>query len=117
MDNDINRREFVSKAACALAGSAVLTKLGVAGAPAPELPRPGEADWTNYTGNLRGTRFNVSEHTIGKENVDRLKVKWQFGVKEPIESTPTVVGDTLFFPVLGTLYALDSQTGALEMEV
>ena len=114
MGNDINRREFVSKAAYAVAGSAALTKLGIAGAPAPELPKPGEADWANYTGNLRSTRFNVGEHTIGKETVDRLKVKWQFGVKEPIESTPTVVGDTLFFPVLGTFYALDSQTGHLK---
>jgi len=114
MDRGVNRREFLSKAAYTLAGSTVLTKLGIAGAPAPDPPTPGKGDWAGYSYDLRSTRFNANEKTIGKGNVDRLKVKWKFDVKEPIGSTPTVVGDTLFFPGEGVYYALDSQTGKLK---
>ncbi len=114
MDDGVNRREFVSKTAYAFAGSTVLAGLGVTVASAQDLPKPGNGDWVRYIGDLRGTRFNANETTIGKDNVDRLKVKWQFDLEQPIQSTPTVVGDTLFFPVNGAYYSLDSQTGQLK---
>jgi glucose dehydrogenase len=66
---------------------------------AAALPQPGLADWTRYGHDLHNTRFNAAERTLGVANVGKLKVKWQFATEDgwPIQSTPAVIGDTLFF--------------------
>ena len=116
-DNSFTRRQFVQ-------GAAGLSALGVAGSLLPsssrlmaaDLPRPGEADWPRFGYDLHNTRFNVNEKTIGPQNVDRLKLKWKFATMDhwPIQTTPTVIGDTLFFGAGGWYYALESATGKLK---
>jgi glucose dehydrogenase len=83
---------------------------------AADLPKPGVADWPTYARDLHGTRFNPNETIIGPDNVDRLKIKWQFATIDdwPIQVTPTVVGDTVFFGAGAYCYALDSSTGEMK---
>ena len=113
----ITRRQFVEGAGCAAAALSVSTLpsfapgTGVQAAQGPTPATPGAGDWSRYGSDLRNTRFNPHETTIGKGNVDRLKEKWKFQVDVPIGTTPTVVGDTLFFSSYTTCYALDRETG------
>ena len=115
----LNRREFVATGAYALTASMAMSSKFVAplvaASPYPaDQPEAGSADWPRYGYDLHNTRWNVNEKTLGKNNVDRLKLKWQFDIREPIETTPTVLGDTLFFGAPGAFYALDSATGQLK---
>ena len=78
-------------------------------------PRTGAADWPRFGKDLKNTRFNPAESRLGRENVERLKVKWSFQADMPIQTTPTVVGDTLFFGDFGGYqYALERATGRLK---
>jgi glucose dehydrogenase len=110
----MTRRQFVERAGC-VAGA-----LSVSGLPAftphrvvhaADEPVPGPADWLRYGADLRNTRSNPNEKIIGKGNVDRLKEKWHFQVDVPIATTPTIIGDTLFFGSYAAVYALDARTG------
>ena len=65
-----------------------------------------------YGFDLHNTRFNGQESTLGRENVDRLRLKWRHQIGAPIQSTPLVIGDTLFVGAWdGHYYGLDSSTG------
>ena len=64
-----------------------------------------------YGYNLQNTRFNPNENFLGNDNVERLKIKWQFDLDVPIETTPVVIGDLLFLGVPGAVYALNTRTG------
>jgi len=112
--SEVTRREFVKN--MTLAGSMAAL------VPTLQLPRPGmsqeglgqtgRGDWVRFGYDLHNTRFNPVEDQLGKSNVGRLKVKWKFETDAPIQTTPTVVGDTLFFGTLsGYQYALESATG------
>ena len=109
----LNRREFVGSGARTVAALAVAPGF-VCGGFAAGLLNPAPGDWTRYGRDIHNTRFNSHETTIGRSNVDRLKVKWQFDIDVPIETTPTVVGDTVYFVAPGAYYALDSRTGQLK---
>ena len=79
---------------------------------AAESPEPGPSDWPRFGFDLKNTRFNPHEKSLGKGNVGGLKPRWRREVGAPIQTTPAVVGDTLFFTTYaGDLWALDSQTG------
>ncbi|MCZ6878347.1 MAG: PQQ-binding-like beta-propeller repeat protein, partial [Acidobacteria bacterium] len=79
---------------------------------AQSLPRPGPADWPRFGCDLQNTRFNARERTLGRDNVGRLKMKWSFQADGVIQTTPTVIGDTLFFGTQsGQEFALETQTG------
>jgi len=72
----------------------------------------GKGDWLRFGYDLHNTRFNSSEDELGKDTVGQLKLKWTFETDAPIQTTPTVVGDTLYFGTnSGYQYALDSATG------
>ncbi|MCZ6484503.1 MAG: PQQ-binding-like beta-propeller repeat protein [Acidobacteria bacterium] len=73
-------------------------------------------DWPVSTYDIRGTRFNQHETIIGRENVERLQVKWiSEAAGNANQTTPSVVGDSLYFPAHdGYVYALDSSSGALK---
>ena len=72
----------------------------------------GSSDWPRFGCDLRNSRFNSKENQLGKENVGQLDVKWKFETDAPIQTTPTVIGNTLYFGTLaGYQYALDSTTG------
>lgn len=79
---------------------------------AQSLPRPGPADWPRFGYDLQNTRFNARESRLGRDNVGRLKMKWSFQADGVIQTTPTVIGDTLFFGTQsGQEFALETQTG------
>ena len=109
----LDRRKFL-----AVGGMSALSGWMLGGNLAPVFaaaaPEPAPGDWQRYGYDLRNTRFNPHERTIGKNNVARLKKKWEFTIEVPIETTPTVIGDDLFFGAPGAYYALDSQTGKMK---
>src|SRR3990172_10369243 len=116
-NHGVTRRQFLERtgnlAAAGAVGSLVpFRRLWAADEP----PTPGESDWTRYGYDLHNTRFNAKEKIIGPNNVDRLKVKWQFDTLDgwPVQTTPTVIGDTLFFGAGGYFYGLESRRGKLK---
>lgn len=80
----------------------------------------GPGDWSTWSKDAVGSRFNATEHRIGPGTVDRLKLKWAFTYpkgEEQGQGTPrgqaAVVGDTVYFGgPFGKLYARDARTGA-----
>lgn len=110
----VNRRDFLQQAGMAsvalAAGAGVSSQILAQG-----LPRPGAADWRRFGYDLHNTRFNARETVLGPDNVSRLKLKWTFQAEAQIQTTPTVIGDTLFFGAHdGYQYALESATGKLK---
>ncbi len=94
----------------------VTLSLASAGAAGPAaLPRPADAkDWPTYNADLRGTRHNVGEKTLGRDSVPQLVEKWRYpptlsltfvGV---IHATPVVVNGHVYFgtATLPTVYKL-----------
>ena len=76
------------------------------------VPQPGPADWPRFGYDLQNTRFNAKEKILGVENVGRLKLKWSAVSDGVIQTTPTVIGDTLFFGTQsGYEYAIETHTG------
>lgn len=77
-------------------------------------------NWPVYGGDTGNTRFSQSKQ-INTTNVDKLKVKWalQLGSLRSQESTPILVGDTLYvsssFGPKNT-FALDARTGAIKWQ-
>jgi alcohol dehydrogenase (cytochrome c) len=71
--------------------------------------------WATYGGDAANTRFSPLSQ-INRSNVARLKVAWvaQLGSLEAQESTPLVVGDTLFVTTSSGpryVYALNARDG------
>jgi alcohol dehydrogenase (cytochrome c) len=75
-------------------------------------------NWPVYGGDSGNTRFSKSTQ-INASNVDKLKVQWalQLGTNRSQESTPILVGDTLFvtssFGPKNT-YAVNAKTGEIK---
>jgi alcohol dehydrogenase (cytochrome c) len=75
-------------------------------------------NWPMYGGDSGNTRFS-SSNQINAGNVNKLKVQWalQLGTNRSQESTPILVGDTLFvtssFGPKNT-YAVDARTGQVK---
>jgi glucose dehydrogenase len=61
------------------------------------------ADWPMYNYDVIGTRHNVGERSLGKDNVARLEEKWRFPAKGSwefvgvIHATPVVVNGCVYF--------------------
>ena len=76
---------------------------------------PGPSDWSRFAYDLHNTRFNSRETSLNAGNVGRLKLKWRHEVGAPIQTSPTVVGNSLFTGAWdGYFYALDTETGELK---
>ncbi len=107
-----DRREFLKRVG-SLGALSVLGPGAVRGSQRISAPAPdsGTVHWARYGYNLQNTRFNPNENFLGKDNVERLKIKWQFDLDVPIETTPVVIGDLLFLGVPGAVYALNTRTG------
>ncbi|MEE8177344.1 MAG: PQQ-binding-like beta-propeller repeat protein [Acidobacteriota bacterium] len=111
---DVSRRKFMEEVAAGATLAALGPFVSVGRAQSAELPQPGRSDWPRFGYDLHNTRFNSRENQLGKDNVGRLKVKWEFDAGAPSQTTPAVVGDTLYFGTwAGDFFALDSRTGAL----
>lgn len=113
----ITRRQFIRDTGSSIAVMGTLGYLvpwrRLSGA---EMPRPGDADWPRFGYDLHNSRFNAREKTIGPSNANRLKMKWKFTTLDgwPVQTTPIVIGDTLFFGGGGYYYALETATGKLK---
>jgi polyvinyl alcohol dehydrogenase (cytochrome) len=107
-----NRREFLTHAGTAVAATTLLPSIRGQGRMRPV---PGPADWPRFASDLHNTRFNSLENTINPGNVGRLRLKWRHEVGAPIQTTPAVVGDSLFIGAWdGNYHALDTETGELK---
>ena len=110
----VGRREFIGH--WAAAGTAALATASRWGLPMDLFGQsaavPGTGDWSRFGYDIHNTRFNSREEKLGRDNVGRLKQKWIFESDAPIQTTPTIVGDTLFFgTIAGHQHALDVATG------
>ena len=95
--------------------TAILSLLALALAvPAPAQAQKG---WGAYGGDTTNRRFSPLTQ-VNTGNVGQLKVAWvlQFGTLEAQESTPVVVGDTLYVTTSAGpryVYAVNAKTGAI----
>jgi alcohol dehydrogenase (cytochrome c) len=85
--------------------------LGLAGAASAQ-------NWPVYGGDAGNTRFSQSTQ-INPSNVDKLKVQWalQLGTLRSQESTPILVGDTLYVTSSfgpKNLFAVNAKTGEVK---
>src|SRR5215212_3056531 len=70
--------------------------------------------WPSAGHDLRNTRFQNTETTIGVANAANLAVRWQFTTDNDVSATPAVDDTAVYVPDwAGNLYALDRNTGAL----
>ena len=103
-----NRREFIRTAGATAAVASVWPSLAAQG----RGPAPGPSDWNRFAYDLHNTRFNSREATLNADNVGRLRPKWSHEIGAPMQTSPTVVGDTVFAGAWdGHYHALDAQTG------
>lgn len=111
---EISRRQFLAGAGTGVALAVIGPLASVTSAESGKIPEPGVADWARFGYDLHNTRFNTHERQLGKDNVGRLKMKWEFNAGAPIQNCPAVIGDTLFFGTYaGEFFALDSSNGSV----
>ena len=73
---------------------------------------PGE--WPIAGQNLSNSRGRVGEQQIGTSNVGQLVTRWVFETGADVSATPTVAGNTVYFPDwAGNLFAVNAETGEL----
>jgi polyvinyl alcohol dehydrogenase (cytochrome) len=72
------------------------------------------AQWRVSGHDFANSRSQPAEARIGPANVHSLTVKWSFTTGADVSATPTVSGDTVFFPDwAGNLFAVNKHTGRL----
>ena len=110
--NAVSRRRFLETVG-SVAGLAVLPlATGSTRAQSTGLSGASAGDWSRFGYDLHNTRFNSAETLLGPDNVGRLKLNWKFDAQGVIQTTPIVVGDSVFFgSQSGHLYSLDTQSG------
>jgi polyvinyl alcohol dehydrogenase (cytochrome) len=70
-------------------------------------------NWTSAGHDLKNTRYQNNETTIGVGNVGGLGVKWTFTVGLDVSATPAVDSSNVYVPDwAGNLYAVNRATGA-----
>ena len=75
---------------------------------------PGPTDWRIAGRDLDNSRSQPSEKKIGTENVNQLVPKWVFESGSDVSATPTVAGNSVYFPDwAGNLYAVAANSGRL----
>ncbi len=72
------------------------------------------AQWRVSGHDFANSRSQPAEVRIGPANVHSLTVKWVFTTGGDVSATPTVSGNTVFFPDwAGNLFAVNKKTGQL----
>ena len=69
--------------------------------------------WLTYSGSYQSQRYSRL-HQINRDNVDSLRLKWVFQMKtmQKVETSPLVVGETMFVTAPpSNAFALDARTG------
>ncbi|MGK2929394.1 MAG: PQQ-binding-like beta-propeller repeat protein [Acidimicrobiales bacterium] len=73
--------------------------------------------WTGYRFDWENSGHNPYERQLGVDEVGDLVELWRFDGVDGVTSTPTVLGDTVYFGAWdGSLRAVDSRTGDLRWE-
>lgn len=111
------RKVLLSLAAvCLLVG--VVTISGLAGSfvrlVQAQTAAPVEPKWHSGGQGLENARNQPTEWRIRPGNVNKLHVKWSFTTGGNVTATPTVAGDTVYFPDgSGNLFAVGKSDGKL----
>jgi polyvinyl alcohol dehydrogenase (cytochrome) len=75
---------------------------------------PGLGGWQIAGRDLDNSRSQPSERQIGTKNVHQLVPKWVFTTGSDVSATPTIAGNTVYFPDwAGNLYAVRANDGRL----
>src|SRR5436305_736291 len=102
-----HHKRICSTIAAALAATTAVIYLGA------ETSGGLNVQWPLAGQNLADTRSQPRETTINASNVSRLTPKWVFTTNGSVSATPTVVGNTVYFPDWsGFIYAVNKNTGA-----
>jgi len=73
---------------------------------------PGLGGWRIAGRDLDNSRSQPSEREIGTTNVHQLVPKWVFTTGSDVSATPTVAGNSVYFPDwAGNLYAIGANDG------
>jgi polyvinyl alcohol dehydrogenase (cytochrome) len=92
----------------------VLAMAAVDGGIRAQTSPPGLADWRIAGRDLDNSRSQPSEKKIGTENVHQLVPKWVFETGSDVSATPTVAGNSVYFPDwAGNLFAVAANNGRL----
>ena len=71
-------------------------------------------EWRIAGQNLSNTFSQGAERQIGTSNVGQLVKRWVFETGGDISATPTVAGNTVYFPDwAGSLFAVNADTGQM----
>ncbi len=74
----------------------------------------GLEDWRIAAHDLDNSRSQPAERKISTENVNQLVPKWVFETGSDVSATPTVAGNTVYFPDwAGNLFAVRANNGRL----
>jgi len=74
----------------------------------------GPGGWRMAGRDLDNSRSQPSEREIGRTNVSQLVPKWVFTAGSDVSATPTIAGNTVYFPDwAGNLYAVRANDGQL----
>ena len=74
----------------------------------------GLGGWRMAGRDLDNSRSQPSEREIGRTNVSQLVPKWVFTIGSDVSATPTIAGNTVYFPDwAGNLYAVRANDGQL----
>ena len=92
-------------------GSAIAILL-VASSIAAQIDTAGLGQWRIAGRDLNNSRYQPAERRIGVGNVGQLVPKWVFTTGGDVSATPTVAGNTVYFPDWGgNLFAVNAGTG------
>jgi polyvinyl alcohol dehydrogenase (cytochrome) len=74
----------------------------------------GLGEWPIAGQNLNNSRGRIAEQQISTSNVGQLVTRWVFETGADVSDTPTVAGNTVYFPDwAGSLFAVNAETGEL----
>lgn len=107
-------RAILHKAAAVLAcGFGLLLIDSVTAAPQPPATA-GLGQWRIAGRDLNNSRSQPAEHRIDPSNVGRLVPKWVFTTESDVSATPTIAGNSVYFPDwAGNLFAVRADTGQM----
>jgi polyvinyl alcohol dehydrogenase (cytochrome) len=94
--------------------NAILVTLPLLTAAAIYAQTPGFGQWRIAGRDLNNSRSQPSAQSISPANVAQLAVRWTFTTGGDVSATPTVAGNTIYFPDwAGNLFAVRADNGAL----
>ena len=92
--------------------NAILVTLSLLTAAAIYAQTPGFGQWRIAGRDLNNSRSQPSAQSISPANAAQLAVRWTFTTGGDVSATPTVAGNSVYFPDwAGNLFAVRADTG------